>query len=121
MTYKQVATMISTIGLPYAYDHFTDDTERQPPFVCFIFPESDDFAADDKNYVKIRRLQIELYTDNKDFEKEAIVESVLENNNLPYTSEEGYLSDERMYMHTYTTKILIDDEPITEVETHEQS
>lgn len=108
MTYKQVATMISTIGLPYAYDHFTDNTERQPPFVCFIFPESDDFAAENKNYVKIRRLQIELYTDNKDFVLESQVEAVLEANGLPYETEGAYLNDELMYMQTYTTEILID-------------
>ena len=107
MTYKQVETMISTIGLPYAYDHFTHDTERQPPFVCFIYPESDDLAADNKNHAKIRRLQIELDTDNKDFSLESQVEAVLETNSLPYETEEGYLNDEQMYMHTYTTEVLI--------------
>lgn len=109
MTYQNVATMIASIGLPYAYDHFTDETGREPPFICFIYPETDDFIADNKNYTKIRRLQIELYTDNKDFELEARVESVLEAAGLVYKADGDFLNTEQMYMQTYNTEVLIDE------------
>jgi len=66
--------------------------------------------ADRKNYVKIRQLNIELYTDNKDYEMEVAVETVLEEHNLSYRVEESYLNSERMHMVTYTSEIILKDE-----------
>lgn len=109
MTYQDVASMIGSIGLPYAYDHFTDETGRELPFICFIYPETDDFIADNKNYAKIRRLQIELYTANKDFDLEARVEAVLEAAGLVYNGNGDFLNTEQMYMQTYNTEVLIDE------------
>lgn len=110
MTYKQVATMIAGIGLPYAYYQFPEGTAQACPFICFYFTNSNDLAADDTNYQKIRPLAIELYTDNKDFTTEAAVESALNRNGLVYAREETYLDSERMYMVTYTTEIVITEE-----------
>ena len=109
MTYQEVASMIGSIGIPYAYDHFTDETGRELPFICFIYPETDDFIADNKNYTKIRRLQIELYTANKDFDLEARVEAVLEAAGLVYNGNGDFLNTEQMYMQTYNTEVLIDE------------
>ena len=67
MTYKEVSEMISGIGLPYAYYQFPDDTELQPPFICFLFQEDNDFIADGINYQQISSLVVELYNDAKDF------------------------------------------------------
>lgn len=110
MTYKQVATMVSGIGLPYAYYQFPEGTDQACPFICFYFTSSNDLAADDTNYQKIRPLVIELYTDNKDFTTEAAVETVLNSNGLVYAREETYLDTERMYMVTYMTEIVITEE-----------
>ena len=102
--------MIAGIGLPYAYYQFPEGTDQACPFICFYFTNSNDLAADDTNYQKIRPLSIELYTDNKDFTTEAAVETVLNNNGLVYAREETYLDSERMYMVTYTTEIVITEE-----------
>ena len=110
MTYKEVATMVSGIGLPYAYYQFPEGTAQACPFICFYFTGSNDLAADDTNYQKIRPLVIELYTDNKDFTTESTVESVLNSNGLVYAREETYLDSERMYMVTYMTEIVITEE-----------
>ena len=34
MTYKEVNTMISSIGIPYAYNQFSEDEGQVPPFSC---------------------------------------------------------------------------------------
>ena len=111
MTNRQVAEMVSSIGVPYAYYQFPNNSGIAPPFVCFYFDSSNDFAADNTNYQRIRPLSIELYTDNKDFTLEQAVESLLNTNGLVYTREESYLNGERMYMVTFNTDIVI-----TEVE-----
>lgn len=107
MTYKQVAEMVSSIGVPYAYYQFPNNTGIAPPFVCFYFNSSNDFAADNTNYQRIRPLSIELYTDNKDFTLEQTVENVLNQNGLVYSREETFLDSERMYMVTFMTEIII--------------
>lgn len=107
MTYKQVAEMVGTIGVPYAYYQFPNNTGIAPPFVCFYFDSSNDFAADNVNYQRIRPLSIELYTDNKNFTLEQTVENVLNQNGLVYSREETYLDSERMYMVTFMTEIII--------------
>lgn len=107
MTYEQVNTMISAVGIPCAYHHFEEGSGQQPPFITFYFAGSDDVFADDTNYQAIRPLTIELYTDNKDFTLEATVEAVLIANDLTFTREEVYIDTERMYMVTYYTEVLI--------------
>lgn len=109
MTRKAISDMVKGIGLPYAYYEFPDDTPQEPPFVCFFFPESDDFHADNQNYVGIERLIIELYTDEKDFAQESAVESVLVSNNLTYRKVETYIGSERMWQITYEMEVIIDE------------
>lgn len=116
MTYKEVNTMIASIGLPYAYNEFADGTGIAPPFICFLYGDnSDDLIADNFNYQAIRPLSIELYTDNKDFELEATVESALITNKLPFIRQETYLDSEHMFMVTYSTEVVIKEEPVTTV------
>lgn len=110
MTYKEVKTMIDGIGLPSAYYQFPQGTEQACPFICFFFEGSNDLAADNTNYQRIRPLSIELYTDNKDFELEETVESVLNSNGLVYSREETVLDSEQMYMVTFMTEIIITEE-----------
>ena len=107
MTYQEIAEMIASINLPYAYDHFTEDTAKAPPFICFYYDGDDDFKADNTNYQKIRPLTIELYSDNKDFVSEALVEATLNANGLVYTRSETYISTEKMYMVTFQTEVII--------------
>lgn len=100
--------MVKSIGLPYAYYEFPEGTDQAPPFVCFFFPDTDDFFADNQNYVGIKRLYIELYTDEKDFAMEATVEGVLATNNLTYRKAEEYIGSERMWQITYEMEVIID-------------
>ena len=107
MTNKEVAEMVAEIGLPYAYYEFPDDTEQVPPFVCFFYPDDDDFMADNENYVNIRRLVVELYSDEKRFDLEDTVKSVLNSHGLTFAREETYISAERMWQVTFDMEVII--------------
>jgi len=107
VTYKEVASMIAGINLPYAYDHFEEGNASPPPFICFYFEGSNDLAADDTNYQKIRPLTIELYTDNKDFSTEETVEAALNSAGLVFSRSETFIDSERMYEVVYTTEVVI--------------
>ena len=119
MTYTQIATMLNGIGLPYAYYQFPDNTDLQPPFICFYFGSDNDFIADNTNYQNISELTVELYTDNKDFALERTVETALKNNGLVYSRQDTYLEAERMYMLIFTSQIIITEETLTTEENNE--
>lgn len=107
MTYKEIATMVSSIGLPYAYYQFPEGTGQAPPFVVFFYSNIDDLYADDSNFQRIVQLNIELYTREKDFEKEATVEGILQNSGLSYYKEENYIDSEKMYQIAYEMEVII--------------
>jgi len=107
MTYEQIASMVESIGLPYAYYQFPEGTGQAPPFVCFFYASTDDVYADDSNYQRIVVLNIELYTSEKDFELESQVEEILKNNGLTYSKEESYIDSESMWQIAYEMEVII--------------
>ena len=70
MTHEDVMQMLAETEIPFAYDHFAEGESPDPPFICFLFPGSDNFAADNVVYMEFSNLSIELYTDEKDPELE---------------------------------------------------
>lgn len=107
MTYQEVDALVASLGLPYAYYQFTAKTAQPCPFLCFYFPDSDDFKADNTIYQKVRPLTIELYTDDKDFALEAQIETALAAAGLVYSRSEVYVGSERMYQITYEMEVII--------------
>ena len=74
VTIKDIPKLLETTGLPVAYHSFMEDEDPQLPFICYLFPGTNNFAADGQVYATINRVQIELYTQHKDIEVESIEE-----------------------------------------------
>lgn len=107
MTHYQIAEMIRSIGLPFAYYQFKEPPTL--PFIVYYYPSSDDFMADNRNFVNIEAINIELYVENKDFAKEKTIEDVLKANGITYRKNESYIEDERMYQILYESEVLINE------------
>ena len=88
MTIENLVEMLQEIKIPFAYDHFAEGESPDPPFLVFLFPSSDNFSADGQVYAKINELHFELYTDKKDPEIEAEVETVLDRHGIFYDKSE---------------------------------
>lgn len=112
MTFKEVSIMIKNIGLPYAYYQFPEGTAQAPPFICFYFSNDNDVKADNSNYQKIEHLNIELYSDEKDFDNEAAVESALSGSGLVWKRTETYIDTEHFYMVLFESDVVITSEVI---------
>ena len=89
-------------GLPFAYDHFAEGESPDPPFITFLLPGSNNFAADGKVYMKINEVHIELYTDEKNPETEALVEDVLDEHEIFYEKTEAWIESEKLYEILYS-------------------
>lgn len=114
MTRQEVATMVASIGLPYAYYQFDEGTGQAPPFVVFFFTVPNDLYADQVNYQKIDGLSIEFYSAEKDFETEDAIETILNNAGLTYYKEQNYIDDEKMWQTAYDMQIVLTEEVTTE-------
>lgn len=97
-----VLSILAEIRLPFAYHHFAEGESPDPPFICYLTPGSDNFAADGKVYYKIDEYHIELYTDRKDPELEDSVEAVLDDHGVFYDKSEVWIESERLYEVMYS-------------------
>ncbi|MCB5474280.1 hypothetical protein LIQ13_05970 [Blautia luti] len=98
---EKLVAMISEIGIPFAYDHFAEGESPDPPFLCYLLPGSDNFAADGRVYYKMSEVRIELYTDFKDVSLEEKVTAVLDNHGIFYEQSEVWIEEEKLYEVTF--------------------
>ena len=99
---EKIAAVLEKIGLPFAYDHFAEGESPDPPFICYLIPNSDNFSADGRVYYKINEIHIELYTDCKDLSAEQKVEAVLDEHGIFYEKTEVWIESESLYEVLYT-------------------
>lgn len=99
--YAEVKEMVESIGLESAYHHFAEGESPDPPFIVFLYPNADNFAADGIVYFTVNVLHIELYTDKKDLDLEEQVETVLTEYGIYYNKSEVWIESERLYEVLY--------------------
>lgn len=107
MTRKEVAQMVDSIGLPYAYYQFDEDTAQAPPFVVFFFSSSNDLYADQTNYQRIDSLSIEFYSSEVDFDTEETIEAILNDAGLTFYKEQSFIESERIWQTAYDMEIVL--------------
>ena len=109
MTREEFAGVVASIGLPAAYYQFEEGTDQAPPFICYFYTGRTDFFADSRNYSHIAEAIVELYTETKDPEAEAMVETALEEAGLTYTTNEAAIESEKLYQVAYTMEVLLNE------------
>ena len=98
---ERLIAIIQGTGIPFAYDHFAEGESPDPPFLLFLYPGSDNFAADGIVYHRITEVHLELYTDEKNPEVEAKVEKALDAAGIFYNKSEVYIDSEKLYEVLY--------------------
>lgn len=98
----KIVPLLAELGIPFAYDHFSEGESPDPPFICYLLPGSDNFAADGRVYFKFTEVHIELYTDAKDLETELKLEDALDKEGIFYNKTETWIDSEKLYEVMYT-------------------
>ena len=93
----ELVKIIEEMDIPFAYDHFAEGENPEPPFLCYLLPGSDNFAADGRVYYKMSEVRIELYTDFKDVSLEEKVTAVLDSHGIFYEQSEVWIEEEKLY------------------------
>lgn len=104
MTITELNQALKTIGFPVTYHHFA--SPPNPPYLVYLFSTSDDFMADNQNYVEISNFQIELYNTKKDPATEKKVEDKLKELELSYTKTEIFIESEGLYQVLYLIQVI---------------
>ena len=50
--------LMAEIDIPSAYDHFAEGESPDPPFITYLLPGSDNFAADGKVYFRENSIMV---------------------------------------------------------------
>jgi hypothetical protein len=109
MTQAELHSLLKSTGLPVAYSHFTGTTNNpvpKPPFITYQFSYSNDFQADNKNYLSISNFQVELYTIIKDLAAEKKLQDKLKEMNIPYSKLEEWIEEEKLFQNIYEIQLI---------------
>ena len=105
MTIENLVEMLQELKIHFAYDHFAEGESPDPPFICYLIPGSNNFAADGKVYFRINQVRIELYTDSKDLAVERKMEMVLDESGIFYNKSEVWIQSEKLYEVLYSFEV----------------
>ena len=105
MRIEELAAILQEMDIPFAYDHFAEGESPEPPFICYLLPGSDNFAADGRVYSRINEVRIELYSDSKDVGLESKVEAVLDSYGIFYNKSEVWIQSEKLYEILYSFEV----------------
>ncbi len=109
MSYEDIVAMLEELSLPVAYDHFAEGEGPDPPFICYLNPENDPFAADDTVYYQFQKIDIEVYTDAKDPALERKVEKMLNRHELVFFKTETWIEKEKLFLVLYSVDVSMDE------------
>jgi hypothetical protein len=88
--------------IPYAYNVFpTDEPSPALPYVTAFVSGGQGVMADDENYYDQMTVNVLLFTKTKDPATEDKVREILKSLECPYSWDETYATDEKMYVITY--------------------
>lgn len=108
MTATEIQTALSNTGLEFAYYKYPENEVPELPYGVYYFPNSNGFFADGTNYAGKFQLNVELYTKQKSFENEALIDNALNDLGISYTKYESYIPEERMYEVLYESEVILD-------------
>lgn len=103
MTLAELADLLKSTGIPVTYYAWPENQAPQLPFICYLTPGSNNFAADGLVYYPVAQVNIELYTKIKSPETEAKVEETLAS--IFWDKSETYIDSEKCYQIVYEIEV----------------
>lgn len=107
MPIEKIKDILAEAGLPVTYYQWPEEGVPELPYLVWYLPSSDNFAADNKVYQRIERLNVELYARERDFDAEADLEAVLDEYELVWDKTSAFIETEEMYQTLYEMDLLI--------------
>ena len=103
MTLEEVSALLKTTGYPVAFQEWPEGAVPPMPYLVYLSPYTNNFAADGTAYFIVNHVQIELYTKLKDPVAEGKVEQAL--SSLYWEKNTEYLDTEKCYQTIYEIEV----------------
>lgn len=115
MTRKEIADMVGSVGLPFAYYVFPPDengnVDQTLPACIFFDMDYPDMDADNTHYRRIAHYAWELYEDEITFTLGDTIETVLQTYGIPYVRQgTEWFDDQRYYATVFTFTVFLDED-----------
>lgn len=105
MTLPGLIAALKATGFPVAYSHFK--SEVTPPYIAYLGAGNNDLMADNRNYMDIENIQVELYTDKKDLHVEMMLQSKFKELQLPYRKyPDVWIETEKVFQIIYEIQLI---------------
>ena len=101
MNRKDMQSLLMSFGRPVQYMRWKRGQAPELPYWLFRIPSRRDKKADNRNFQKVLKWQIDLYSDGKEEELEEKLEAALDAKRIPYTKHEDYIESEDMLLSRY--------------------
>ena len=103
MTLEEIKSALESTGFPVTYRSWPERKAPSMPYICYYVSGSDNFAADGMVYYPVNQIQVELYTELKDTEAEAALETALAS--FYWNKTETYIDTENCYQIAYEIEV----------------
>ena len=103
MTLEEVAALLETTGYPVVFREWKEGAVPPMPYLVYLSPYTNNFAADGTAYFVVNHVQIELYTKLKDPVAEGKVEKAL--SSLYWEKNTEQLDTEKCYQTIYEIEV----------------
>lgn len=99
MEIRALKEFLEQLGLPVAITSFY--AEENLPFLVILPDGTESSGSDFAAELRLDNYQIELYTEEKDFDLEEKLEALLDEQGIHFVKHEAYIDEEAMYQCAY--------------------
>ena len=99
--HKELFTLLKTLNIPVAYDHFDSNKQVTIPFLVYREIALSTFRADGITYHQFFNYELELITEKKEVALERQLEELLTTNKIPYEKQDEVWDQEEKIYHNY--------------------
>ena len=103
MDYDELLAILAPVGIPWAYHHW--DSPPPPPYGVYLEGGYEPLYADDRNYLNVRTIRLEVYSPVRDPALDARVEAALTAGGLTYEADFEYLESEGLYESIFEIEV----------------
>lgn len=103
MTYDELLAILAPVEIPWAYHHW--DKPPAPPYGVYLEGPYEPLYADDRNYLNVHTIRLEVYSSVRDPALDARVEAALTAGGLTYEADFTYLESEGLYESIFEIEV----------------
>lgn len=105
MTLAEFAQILESTGLPVAYQAFEAESCPDMPFIVYEETGSNNFSADGVVYKTIKRIQVDLFSSDKNITAETKIEAAFQNAVIFWQKVQTTENAEACIRYTYEVEI----------------